>query len=1209
MGDQQKALTKWVQILIESEMQGVNEVTIQKALSYFMKMLSGRFGARVTDEKVIKNQLIRQAKTNQQQLRVQELLNKLDKYPAAIQNKSAILHLLFALSNSAEIKQHFDNVEALFKNNNQGINTTMEIENNTTMNTLANNQSNNFNQTQRSFLGQSNIQFLQTIKKISNKGNPNIDLTEKDLIRDLLFTFQAIDGHYITLNKQEDKFMLKNNVSVSDPVREMVNKLAGMGDLFRKIQIYLQGEPQGQIRQALHQAIRDELNEYYRLIAIFENELNASYNNQILSQNNQSLLLSQASYQNPQQNNENNQNSLNLQNGFNPNQFTLRKLQLWVIEPMERLKWLAIICDATKGMSGFQVISAVNAYETQGSPPIQQLISRILQSIVQPFIKYVNSWVYNGELSDPLGEFFVTENVGEADIWNKRYSMVIKQIPNIIDKHNAITIFNIGRSVNFLHKSCKSSDWKLNLAPCNLKIVDKKSFDVFKQWIYEAALLTNNRIVNILVDRYQLKQHLLNIKRYILMGQGDFIQSLMEVLSEQLSKNANEIHRHNLLSILDGVIKGNNNAFQESSQRLDIKLLEASPGDKGWDIFTLDYNVDSPIDTILSPSVMRNYLKIFNFLWRVRRVSHCLSQVWLDHMKSANLIGRERNHEPISKLMKKFNILRHQMTHFLNNLTCYIMVDAIETTWKQFLDDFDKTKDFAEIIQTHINFVQSVLDKSLLTDKNINIYRLMNSLFNLIIKFRNTQMIILTEIQEEYERIRAIKNTNKQKAILSQFGHDFSRNKDFDQEDDGHGSGSDHQLESEDFQIPQNANQFNQIQKDFQKQFTELLILLKKEDKLRFLSFKLDFNEYYNSRQNESLANFGQDQLNKYSASGTLRMQNFNVKVNSSQGSSQNLGNEIPTYNNNTKLFNLGQHSNSLPPNRETSQFFKPDVNTTIPKPNNFGADLNTKDSFFSSLSNNNNLKNSGFIKKDSSFLQNNSLFNQDQSSIVNNSKNNLNKTNLTGFSNLDINSQKSLNNFFQGKSNPSINLTQKQDFFKPSSGLPSNRSYKTVESNYTKMEEESNVDRQSGYQANLFSKNNQFSNNFTGMDSEAFKQRISNQQQFSNEDYVAQNRMPQPQQNNFFQAQNKAQQRVNSRNNLSRQQEGDEEEDQKYQDSDQKNYNSQDLYNKQDQDEQYEQGEQEEYEDQYDDQYINDQYQHNDEEDDQEDHNQSNYE
>lgn len=70
----------------------------------------------------------------------------------------------------------------------------------------------------------------------------------------------------------------------------------------------------------------------------------------------------------------------------------------------------------------------------------------------------------------------------------------------------------------------------------------------------------------------------------------------------------------------------------------------------------------------------------------------------------------------------------------------------------------------------------------------------MNSLFILIIKFRNTQMVILSEIQEEYERIRTIRNTNKQRDILNQFSH---HNRDFDIEDDQ--NGSDNQLESENF--------------------------------------------------------------------------------------------------------------------------------------------------------------------------------------------------------------------------------------------------------------------------------------------------------------------------------------------------------------------------------------------------------------------------
>ena len=36
----------------------------------------------------------------------------------------------------------------------------------------------------------------------------------------------------------------------------------------------------------------------------------------------------------------------------------------------------------------------------------------------------------------------------------------------------------------------------------------------------------------------------------------------------------------------------------EILQRLDVRLLELSPGDKGWDVFSLHYHVDGPISTV-----------------------------------------------------------------------------------------------------------------------------------------------------------------------------------------------------------------------------------------------------------------------------------------------------------------------------------------------------------------------------------------------------------------------------------------------------------------------------------------------------------------------------------------------------------------------------------------------------------------------------------
>ena len=53
--------------------------------------------------------------------------------------------------------------------------------------------------------------------------------------------------------------------------------------------------------------------------------------------------------------------------------------------------------------------------------------------------------------------------------------------------------------------------------------------------------------------------------------------------------------------------------------------MEQSSSSNGWDVFQLDYEVDEPINTIMTPNVMQGYLKIFNLLWKIKRVEHMLN--------------------------------------------------------------------------------------------------------------------------------------------------------------------------------------------------------------------------------------------------------------------------------------------------------------------------------------------------------------------------------------------------------------------------------------------------------------------------------------------------------------------------------------------------------------------------------------------------------
>jgi len=53
-----------------------------------------------------------------------------------------------------------------------------------------------------------------------------------------------------------------------------------------------------------------------------------------------------------------------------------------------------------------------------------------------------------------------------------------------------------------------------------------------------------------------------------------------------------------------------------------VKLLESQQGDRGWEIFQLDYKVSdlAPLSTIFSEEIMANYLKIFSFMWKLKKI-------------------------------------------------------------------------------------------------------------------------------------------------------------------------------------------------------------------------------------------------------------------------------------------------------------------------------------------------------------------------------------------------------------------------------------------------------------------------------------------------------------------------------------------------------------------------------------------------------------
>ena len=160
---------------------------------------------------------------------------------------------------------------------------------------------------------------------VVNPSKSNKIITEKELINDLIFVFQGIDGHYINYNSISNAYSLNPLIPFNDNVYDIVAVLSELGWLYRKVNTLLnffnESNIPSQFVQSFSFSIGSELSEYYKLISLFK-KMNSKIE-------------------------ELSEGSANI--GGNSNQseeLSLKKLILWTMEPMERMKWLAIACES-----------------------------------------------------------------------------------------------------------------------------------------------------------------------------------------------------------------------------------------------------------------------------------------------------------------------------------------------------------------------------------------------------------------------------------------------------------------------------------------------------------------------------------------------------------------------------------------------------------------------------------------------------------------------------------------------------------------------------------------------------------------------------------------------------------------------------------------------------------------------------------------------
>lgn len=647
-----------------------------------------------------------------------------------------------------------------------------------------------------------------------------VEVTEAALVRDVLYVFQGIDGKHVRMSGPEDGYRVEAKASLSRSLRDTALRLSELGWLHNKIRRYADqrglDRSFGLVGQSFCAALHQELREYYRLLSVLHSQLQVEDDQGV---------------------------TLGLESSL-----TLRRLLVWTYDPKIRLKTLAALVDHCQGRKGGELASAVHAYTKTGDPCMRSLVRHILGLVAQPVLSFLSRWIYDGELEDAHHEFFVASDpTVKADrLWHDKYSLRSSMIPSFITTDQSRKVLLIGKSINFLHQVChdqtppaRAGAGSAAESPQDAAALVAELEGAFPGRIDAAYLETSRRLLDVLHRRYLLLEHMQAVRRYLLLGQGDFIRHLMDLLKPELVRPATTLYQHNLTGILETAVRATNAQFDspEVLRRLDVRLLEVSPGDTGWDVFSLDYHVDGPIATVFTRECMSHYLRVFNFLWRAKRMEYILTDIRKGHMCNAKLL---RGMPEFSGVLHHCHILASEMVHFIHQMQYYVTFEVLECSWDELWNKVQQAQDLDHVIAAHEVFLDTITSRCLLDADSRVLLTQLRAVFDQILELQSVQDAISRAALGELQRRLRFQERKRQREAEGQWGvtaaeeeEEAARVREFRES------------------IPRMCSQLRVLTHFYQGVVQQFLVLLttSPDESLRFLSFRLDFNEHYRARE------------------------------------------------------------------------------------------------------------------------------------------------------------------------------------------------------------------------------------------------------------------------------------------------------------------------------------------------------------------------
>ena len=546
--------------------------------------------------------------------------------------------------------------------------------------------------------------------------------TETDIVQDLVYVLQGIDGKWIRLKGHSDVW-ISPQLELAGHVEGAVRVLAEMGSLYVAIVHRLAATPPATpLSYAFKTSISNLLAEYVSIAALVDG---------------------------------------------NVAQWTLIKLLAWLAIPIRKLRHVRQLVDSVCTGGDTFILTEIHTYTQRRI--FRSVFVVIEEKVVSAWLSMVAVWVTKGRLlKENEGDFFVHQVIppvqhprllsrednraDSAAVWRDTYRINRSLIPPWVSNEVVESVLLTGKSLAFIRLCCEEQDWfdliALPSGDDNGETPIFVSRTSMREDVSRVGAKYNQRVVELIMEKYRLVDHCLSIRRFLLLSQGDFADALMDAAGRELLKPGSEQNKYELGFLIDTAVRQSPTS-DLNSDRLDVFLsIPTGVTDTGYDVFSLSYVVTSPTDAVLTPDAITEYRKCFSWIWKLVRCESVLASAWKELVTISRRADRVR-HLPMAstnELILKCNVVRADTWWFIHEMRSVVAYEVVDAAWISFQSQLSSCTDLDRVIDCHEAYLESIVRGLFLAPGDDDLHAELDTIFRTVIRLSNCLPSILSEL-------------------------------------------------------------------------------------------------------------------------------------------------------------------------------------------------------------------------------------------------------------------------------------------------------------------------------------------------------------------------------------------------------------------------------------------------------------------------------